>query len=135
MHRVKLTVEIVPELPNIRGDANQLQQVFTNMILNADQAMPEGGELRITADKSSDKPGMMMICFQDTGCGIAPEHLDKIFDPFFTSKATGQGTGLGLSISYGIIQDHRGEVSVQSKVSKGTIFTIYLPMEASGELT
>ncbi|GEM_PF-6970338 len=135
MHNVTLIKEIDPGLPSVNGDANQLQQVFTNIILNADQAMPKGGELRITAAKNSDKPGMIAIHFQDTGYGIAPEHLDKIFDPFFTTKSTGQGTGLGLSISYGIIQDHRGQVTVKSEVSKGSTFTIYLPTEADSRLT
>lgn len=135
MHNVTLIKEIDPGLPSVTGDANQLQQVFTNMILNADQAMPKGGELRITVTKNSDKPGMIAIRFQDKGCGIAPEHLDKIFDPFFTTKAIGQGTGLGLSISYGIIQDHKGQVSVTSEVSKGTVFTIYLPTGTTGGST
>ena len=132
MHHIKLIKEVAQDLPNIKGDANQLQQVFTNIILNADQAMPEGGELWITATKDSDKPGMIAIHFQDTGCGIAPERIDKIFDPFFTTKTPGRGTGLGLSISYGIIQEHRGQVTVKSEVSKGSIFTVYLPLEAGG---
>lgn len=131
MHRVKIRQEIDPDLPLVQGDGNQLQQVFTNIVLNADQAMPKGGELWVTARKSLEKSGMVAVSFKDTGCGIEPEYLDKIFDPFFTTKPIGQGTGLGLSISYGIIQDHRGEIKVESKPNKGATFTVYLPAEAA----
>lgn len=130
MHQIALTVEVEPGLPKVSGNGSQLQQVFTNIILNADQAMPKGGRLRITASKDSGKPGMISIRFQDTGRGIAPEHLSRVFDPFFTTKATGEGTGLGLSISYGIIQDHRGQITVESELKKGTLFTVFLPEEA-----
>ncbi|MBI1976605.1 MAG: hypothetical protein HYS56_03755, partial [Candidatus Omnitrophica bacterium] len=131
MHRIKVHQEIEENLPTVRGDGNQLQQVFTNIILNADQAMPNGGDLWVTVRRNSEKPGMMAVSFKDTGCGIIPEYLDKIFDPFFTTKPIGQGTGLGLSISYGIIQDHRGEIKVESEPNQGATFTVYLQAEAA----
>jgi len=109
----------------VMGNEHQLQQVFTNLILNAQQAMSEGDILTIATRVSSDT---VEISFTDTGCGIPPENLDKIFDPFFTTKMDWKGTGLGLSVSYEIIQNHQGRVKVESEVGKGTTFIIYLPV-------
>lgn len=123
----------------MKGDHNQLQQVFTNIINNAIHAMPDGGSLTI-ATRESENPQPVMktgrvkadkyveIAFTDTGCGIAKEHIAKIFDPFFTTKEPGKGTGLGLSISYSIIKDHCGWIDVKSVVGKGTTFLILLPV-------
>jgi two-component system NtrC family sensor kinase len=127
LHGVTVIQESEPDLPPVQGDGNQLEQVFTNILLNADQAMPHGGELRIRAQFNRRENGIE-IHFQDTGCGIPPEDLDKIFDPFFTTRDPGKGTGLGLSISYGIIQDHGGRITVQSEVNKGSLFTVHLPL-------
>ena len=134
-HQIKITQEFEPNLPLVRGDNNQLQQVVMNIILNADQAMSKGGQLRIKAQRDPKRPNFLQISFQDDGCGIPPEFLDKIFDPFFTTREPGQGTGLGLSISYGIIQDHLGEITVESQVNQGTIFNVYLPLEFTNDAT
>ena len=120
-----------PNLPSIMGDANQLQQVFTNIIMNAHQAMPDGGELRITTRKTGDE---IHILFADTGEGMAPEDLKHIFDPFFTTKEVGQGTGLGLSVSYGIVRSHGGTIEVESEQGVGSVFVVRLPLsEKQGE--
>jgi signal transduction histidine kinase len=116
------------------GIVNQLQQVFTNLILNAQQAMPNGGELRMTVediiDEKTQRPSGVKIEFADTGCGIPEEDLSRIFEPFFTTKQKEKGTGLGLAVSYQIVQEHKGSISVRSEVGKGTVFTIILPAVA-----
>jgi two-component system NtrC family sensor kinase len=129
MGRVKLTLKLADSLPPIMGSNNQLQQVCTNIILNALQAMPHGGELRIITEvaKKESKKKMVQIEFSDTGCGIGQDNLNKIFEPFYTSKKPGEGTGLGLSVSYGIIKDHNGEILVDSQLGKGTTFRILIP--------
>lgn len=114
-------------LPEIEVDAGQLKQVFFNMFINAGQAMPDGGSLTITT-KNVEEENAVQITVEDTGTGIRPEDLDKVFDPFFSTK-TQQGFGLGLSVSYGIIKNHGGRVDVQSIEGEGTRFTIYLPIE------
>jgi signal transduction histidine kinase/methyl-accepting chemotaxis protein len=126
-HKVKLEEVLSPSLPPINGNVSQLQQVFTNLILNAIQAMPEGGKL-IVLDKVSEDKKSIEISFADTGEGITKKNLDKIFEPFFTTKKVGQGTGLGLSVSYGIVKDHGGDIQVESTVGQGTIFTVVLPI-------
>jgi len=113
--------------------ANQLlQQVFTNLILNAQQAMPEGGEIKITAENIVDEknqiPAKIRIEFSDTGCGVPQENLQRVFEPFFTTKLKDKGTGLGLSVSYQIIQDHKGAFEVKSQPGKGSTFIITLPV-------
>lgn len=119
-----------PGLPKTMADANQLQQVFTNLILNAYYAMTNknngGGKLRIGTSVTNDKK--LRISISDTGPGIENEVLKKIFDPFFTTKPPGIGTGLGLSVSYGIIKEHQGEIAVDTEVGKGTEFSIVLPV-------
>lgn len=112
-------------LPPALGNAPKLQQVFMNLILNARDAMPQGGRLEISTSASLNTAS---ISFRDTGTGIAPEHLSKIYDPFFTTKQIGQGTGLGLAVSYGIIQDHGGSIHVESRPGEGTLFRITLPL-------
>jgi signal transduction histidine kinase/DNA-binding response OmpR family regulator len=113
------------DLPRVLGDENQLQQVFLNIMLNAYQAMPKGGQLRI--DSRADGQEIQAI-FADTGSGISPENLKRVFDPFFTTKEVGEGTGLGLSISYGIIEQHGGTIEVDSKIGAGSTFTVKLPI-------
>jgi two-component system, NtrC family, sensor kinase len=118
-------VKIVPEsMPTIIGNIQQLQQVFVNIIINAFDAMPDGGELKIVA---RDKVDHVEIDFEDTGTGIPPDLIDVIFDPFLTTKPPGKGTGLGLSVSYGIIEKHNGKITVKSEVEKGSVFTVWLP--------
>jgi len=116
------------ELPKILVDANQLNQVFINIILNAAQAMSSGGELTLTTGLDEERK-QLFVRVQDTGCGIPEENLKRIFDPFFTTKDLG-GTGLGLSVSYGIIENHGGTIEVESEVGKGTTFVVWLPLEA-----
>jgi len=118
--------EYDPDLPEILMDASQIEQVLINMMINASQAMPQGGELVISTgmDESGDH---IYIRIKDTGCGIPEENIEKLFDPFFSTKGH-KGTGLGLSVSYGIIRSHSGEIEVESKPGSGTTFTITLPI-------
>jgi two-component system NtrC family sensor kinase len=122
---VELIPGLEPDLPTIQADPLQLHQVFLNLMNNAAEAMPEGGRLILRTRK-----GPMNECVtaevQDTGMGISEENMKRIFSPFFTTKPIGKGTGLGLAISYGIVKMHRGQISVQSQVGKGTTFTIVL---------
>jgi two-component system NtrC family sensor kinase len=113
------------ELPLVPGNAPKLQQVFMNLILNARDAMPDGGRLEISTESDEDS---VIIKFRDSGMGIDPEHLAKIYDPFFTTKGIGKGTGLGLAVSYGIIKDHSGHIDVESKLGEGALFMITLPL-------
>ncbi|MBP7690840.1 MAG: hypothetical protein KA764_02940, partial [Anaerolineales bacterium] len=106
-------------------DAQQIEQVLINLIQNAIQAMPNGGELRLTLQATAE---WATVTVHDTGLGIAPENLRRIFDPFFTTKPEGEGTGLGLSVSYGIVTRHHGEISVESVLGQGTTFIIRLPV-------
>jgi two-component system NtrC family sensor kinase len=127
-HDIKIIKRLDQTLPFIEGDANQIKQVFMNMMVNAAEAMSEeGGAFTITTGSTSDRSSIF-ISFQDEGTGIPTEIQSKIFDPFFTTKGVGKGTGLGLSTSYGIIQSHHGNIDVTSSPSKGTTFTIYLPI-------
>ncbi|WP_243370490.1 ATP-binding protein [Geotalea sp. SG265] len=114
-------------LPHIMLDPNQFEQVFINMLLNAGQSMGEGGSLHVRTGITEDGLGEFMA-ISDTGCGIPAENLEKIFDPFFSTKEN-RGTGLGLSVSYGIIRNHRGEICVQSEIGSGTTFTIRVPIK------
>jgi signal transduction histidine kinase len=119
------------DLPLAFGDGPKLQQVLMNLILNARDAMPQGGTLEISTEADEDS---VAIAVRDTGLGIAPEHLAKIYDPFFTTKQIGKGTGLGLAVSYGIIRDHGGHIDVESKLGEGTRFQITLPQAATRQL-
>ena len=124
LQHVKVLKELDPALPRISADFDQLQQVCTNLIMNAVQAMTGGGTLtiRTSADNTQVK-----IEVQDTGVGISPENMRKLFTPFFTTKREVKGVGLGLAVSYGIIQRHKGRIEVKSKEGEGTTFTVYLP--------
>ncbi|HHY46759.1 MAG TPA: PAS domain-containing protein [Firmicutes bacterium] len=130
---ISLEVELCSDDPAIIGDSGELEQVFLNIVLNAIQAMPKGGHLWVTSriEPSTEKnTRWVAIEFRDTGCGIPEENLMKVFDPFFTTKEVGQGTGLGLSVSYGIVRKYGGTISVASRVGKGSVFTIRLPVSA-----
>ena len=113
------------DAPEAYANAGKLQQVFTNLILNARDAIPDGG--RITVSTGTAEDGSLVAEISDTGIGIAPENVAKIYDPFYTTKGVGQGTGLGLAVSYGIIQEHAGRISVDSTPGRGTTFRITLP--------
>lgn len=130
------SIEVVRELSSepitIMGDHNKLQQVFMNLIVNASQAMPEGGRLTIKIRRSFGKK-YAEIHFTDTGCGIPEENISRLFDPFFTTKKAGKGVGLGLSVVYGIITQHSGRVLVDSQEGRGTTFTVVLPLETKKE--
>lgn len=126
-HELNNRIQIVKEyedIPRIRCRANDINQVFMNLLLNATQAIEGNGE--ITIDTGHDEK-IVWVKISDTGSGIAPEHLSKIFDPGFTTKGVGVGIGLGLSISYQIIEEHRGKIYVESEFARGTTFTIELP--------
>jgi signal transduction histidine kinase len=121
---IDILLNTPPRLPLVAGSRDKLKQVFLNLILNARDAMPAGGTLTITARASN---GAAIITLSDTGTGIPPENLNRIFDAFFTTKKEVSGVGLGLSVTYGIIQQHKGSIRVTSVVGKGTTFTIELP--------
>ncbi len=125
LQHVDVIKELDPSLPSLIADFDQLQQVCTNLILNAIQAMSEGGRLTLRTSVNNDQ---LKLEVQDTGCGISPENMRKLFTPFFTTKVKGKGVGLGLAVAYGIVQHHQGKIEVQSKEGEGTTFTIYLPL-------
>jgi two-component system NtrC family sensor kinase len=127
LSKVKVSVALPENLPPVNGDRQYLSQIFVNLALNAVDAMPEGGTLRITGD-AEEEGGFLAIHVTDSGHGI-PEHiLQSIFDPFFTTKSTGKGTGLGLSVSLGIARSHGGDIRVRSREGEGTTFTVLLPI-------
>jgi len=127
--RVQVRRELEPNLPTILGDENKLQQVFLNLILNAQEAMPSGGWLTVSTSHNGTE---VVAGVSDTGHGISKEHIKRIYDLFFTTKrGGGSGTGLGLSITYGIVHEHLGHISVESAVGKGTSFRIKLPICAA----
>lgn len=128
VHELKKGVEIVKnygDLPNVVCFPSQLNQVFMNLLNNAISAMEGKGTIAITTERDGEH---VVLRFTDTGMGIAPENLDRIFDPGFTTKGVGVGTGLGLAICYRIVQDHHGTIEVRSEVGKGTEFTLRLPI-------
>jgi two-component system, NtrC family, sensor kinase len=130
-HNIKVIEELDPFLPQIIGDPGQLQQVFTNLLLNAADAMNGQGRITI-ATRPNSSGDRVVLTFTDTGSGISPEIRDKIFEPFFTTKPPGKGTGLGLSIVYGVIKRHGGTIEADSS-GGGTTFTIRLSLESRRE--
>jgi len=124
--RIEIVREYDAELPRAFGNAGKLQQVFTNLILNARDAIVESGQVYLRTHESRVDDSLL-IEVADTGMGIAPENVSKIYDPFFTTKGVGRGTGLGLAVSYGIVQEHSGHISVESTPGSGTSFRIKLP--------
>ncbi|MGR3199312.1 MAG: ATP-binding protein [Paracoccus sp. (in: a-proteobacteria)] len=140
--RVGLTITYDPALRAIRADKRQLEQVIMNLVVNARDAMPQGGDIsvrtenvQLSAPLSRDRvtlPKGDYVCIRvtDKGCGISPEHLDKIFEPFFTTKRTGEGTGLGLSTAYGIVKQTGGFIFCDSAIGEGTTFSLYFPAHA-----
>jgi PAS domain S-box-containing protein len=140
--RIGLKVSLNDSIPFIEGDPNQLEQVMMNLMVNARDAMPDGGLITIQTgviEASNENIHLpvniargkyIVLTISDTGNGILPNIIDRIFDPFFTTKEKGKGTGLGLATVYGIVKDHKGYFTVQSKVGQGTSFDIYLPAAA-----
>jgi signal transduction histidine kinase len=125
--QILVDLELADELPSIHGNPGKLQQVFLNLLLNAKDAMPGGGRLRVATLVN----GHVEAVVSDSGSGIAPEHLKRIYDPFFTTKnipGGKRGTGLGLSVSYGIIQEHAGKIHVESAIGSGTTFHLEFPL-------
>jgi signal transduction histidine kinase len=125
---VEVRATLADSLPIVRGNAGKLQQVLLNLFLNARDAMPEGGTLTV---RSWGEAGFVHVEVADTGQGIAPENLSRIYDPFFTTKGVKRGTGLGLSITYGIVQEHNGIIEVESKIGAGTRFRLEFPGTAT----
>jgi C4-dicarboxylate-specific signal transduction histidine kinase len=124
--RAELTSD--PSLPTVRASADHLKQVFLNLVLNAVEAMPQGGRLSIRAERDGDA---VAVCFQDEGGGIHPEHRSQIFDAFFTTKGAVSGVGLGLSVSWSIVREHGGTIDVADAPGGGTIFTVRLPRDGA----
>jgi len=130
---IQAVTHLAPDLPQTTADGNQLQQVFVNIILNAEKAMIKengGGQLSIKREQVDD---IIRISLADDGPGISKENLDKIFNPFFTTSEAGQGTGLGLSICHGIITQHNGRIYAESELGKGATFIVELPLVADAE--
>ena len=123
--QIEIVRSYAPDAPEIYGNAGKLQQVFTNLLLNARDAIPDGGKIVVSTSIAED--GSLVAEIADTGIGIAPENVAKIYDPFYTTKGVGQGTGLGLAVTYGIVQEHAGRISVESEPGHGTTFRIMLP--------
>jgi signal transduction histidine kinase len=121
------------DVPAVLADAQQIEQLFLNVLMNAVEAMPDGGRLTVDAQAGAhDGTPVVEVRITDTGIGIPAEHLPRIFDPFFTTKEVGKGTGLGLSVSYGIAKAHGASIGVSSKVGVGTTFTVAIPFEPNG---
>ncbi len=138
LHDIEITLELDRDLPQIWVEPDLIEQVIMNMLVNAQHAIEDGGSITIRSrmspepripDIGMDPVPMVEISIIDTGCGIPEENLQRIFDPFFSSKEVGKGTGLGLSVSHGIVRAHGGCIEVESAVSKGTTFRICLPLD------
>jgi len=139
LRNIEIKKTLDPELPKIKGDTNQLEQVFLNLITNARDAICEKSEnekpmngntesIEIISKPSDTDDSLVEILFKDTGSGISKKDQTSIFDPFYTTKEVGKGTGLGLSISYGIIRDHNGQIEVAETGPEGTLFKVKLPI-------
>ncbi len=139
---IEIIMDLDRTLPPIWIDADQIKQVVMNMVVNAQQAVEEKGNITIrtrqvphrrAADQSGPLLPMIEISIVDTGCGISEQNLRRIFDPFFTSKDVGKGTGLGLSVSHGIVEAHGGAIDVQSRVGEGSTFRVFLPLAPAAQ--
>jgi len=136
LHSVRVEEKLDPDLPDLTGSEDQLQQVFVNLISNAAEALEGGGGervLRIQTQHLSERE-CVSVSFADTGVGIPKENLPKLFEPFFSTKKKGKGVGLGLSVAYGIIQEHGGSIQVQSEEGRGTTFTLELPLKMNAKV-
>lgn len=136
MNGISLSVDIAEGLPGFTGDASRFQQVMLNLINNAVDAVTQrhgnrGGKIEVRAAAKGEKElasAQVEIRVTDNGCGIRPDHMDRIFSPFFTTKAVGRGTGLGLSVCYGIIESFGGTMAVENRPDEGTVFSLCLPV-------
>jgi two-component system NtrC family sensor kinase len=136
LRQITITTALDPSLPQVWGDADLIKQVILNILVNAQQSIETQGSITVESralEPASAKPGvepvpMVEVVVRDTGCGIPEDKLQRIFDPFYTSKEVGQGTGLGLSVSYGIVKAHGGRINVESVVGEGSTFHILLPI-------
>jgi two-component system NtrC family sensor kinase len=136
LHQIEISTKLDATLPQVWGDADLIKQVVMNLLVNAQQAVDKEGHIivetrSIKAKDTPDQqgaPAAVEISVRDNGCGIPQANLQRIFDPFFTSKEVGKGTGLGLSVSYGIVKAHGGKISVESTVGEGTVFHVQLPV-------
>jgi len=126
INKVKLNRNLAPDIPAISGNANQIQQVLINLMINAQQAM-EGNPGKIEVATHNSNSNHVEVLIKDDGPGIPKDLQTKIFEPFFTTKEVGKGTGLGLSVSYGIIKEHKGDIQVESSPETGTTFKISFP--------
>ena len=132
--RITFSIAAGHGLPALLADPHQLEQVFLNLLMNALDAMPEGGKILVSIRPQQRETGLFIdVQITDTGMGIPSEHLPRIFEPFFTTKDVGKGTGLGLSVSYGIVRAHGGFIEVKSQVGEGSTFTVALPTTIEGE--
>lgn len=137
-HRIEVSVDLAPTLPLVDADPDQVGQVILNLAINALHAIGDEGTLQVGTSVAAVLGGsggaatdMVELSVADSGHGIAPEDLDKIFNPFFTTKEVGKGTGLGLTVVHGIVQEHGGQIRVESEVQKGTTFRILLPIASA----
>jgi len=129
---IRIEKHFPPDVPEVVIDPSLMQQVFMNLILNAAEAMPRGGSLALITRHDAAR-GTVEAVFADTGCGIREENLDRLFEPFFSTKPLGKGAGLGLSICFGIVRAHRGTISATSEVGRGSTFVVRLPVHAVEE--
>lgn len=130
--RVRITRQYGKDIPHPVLDGKKIRQVFINLVMNARHAVGEDGEIGIHTG-FAQKDGLVEVVVQDNGYGIMQENINRIFDPFFTTKSTGEGTGLGLSVSYGIIREHGGEITVESREGKGAVFRVFLPVSRKND--
>jgi signal transduction histidine kinase len=130
--RVEIKLDCPSGLPVVAVDADEMKQVFVNLMNNAFFAMPSGGTLAVRCGAERDETGRqtVVVSLSDTGHGIPEDHLDKVFDPFFTTRTDGGGTGLGLSMSFLVVQNHGGRIEVESAMDQGSTFRVILPAQA-----
>ena len=131
LSNIEVKAQFAPDLPRVIGNGAQMQQVFMNLIINAEQAMIEThgrGRLKVITGNAGE---MVLVSITDDGPGISPENMKKLFSPFFTTKEVGKGTGLGLSICHGIVTEHGGRIYAESELGKGASFILELPIPAS----
>jgi len=124
--QISLNLNVEPDIPEIRCDPGKIQQIIMNLVQNAIEALPQGGEIDISAQYVKEKKQLKLV-FHDNGIGIPEEFLPHIFEPFYSSKDNGQSVGIGLFVVYGVIHQHNGAIEVDSAEGKGTTFTIFLP--------
>jgi signal transduction histidine kinase len=129
---VQLAVAVAPSVPAIAADPGQLEQVLVNLLINACDACSAGGHVSARAGAGE---GSVEIAISDDGCGIAPEHLSSVLDPFFTTKKRGQGTGLGLTIAADIVKNHGGSLEIESRPGSGTTVRVRLPAATAATAT